>query len=268
VNSFAHDSAELARTYDRLSDSQFEGGKRLCERLELQAGQPVLDVGCGTGRLARWVAEKVGAGNVFGIDPLPERIAIARTQGAGVSFEVGQAEDLGAFGNQTFDAVCMSAVFHWVKDKPKALGEVQRVLRPGGRLGITTYPRELRLTGTTARVCGLVLTNEPYRSRINLADIAVAQSGANVTDLISMLAFAGLEILELHVVRRTSQHASGADAVDFLQSSSFGNFLRMVPDDLQASFRADVAAAFEARKGPDGIVMNDHGVLAVATRLE
>src|SRR5271166_3089920 len=123
MTSLSHDTSHLAETYDRLSDSQFEGGKRLVERLGLKAGDRVLDVGCGTGRLARWIAERVAPGGaVVGIDPLVERVA---------------------FASESFDAVCMSAVFHWVNDKPKALNEARRVLRAGGRLGVTTLPREL-----------------------------------------------------------------------------------------------------------------------------
>ena len=131
MTSFEHDNSRLAETYDRLSDSQFEGGKRLVERLGLKVGDRVLDVGCGTGRLARWIAQCVGPeGSVVGIDPLIERIAIARARAEGISFDVGQAENLSAFAGESFDAVCMSAVFHWVSDKPKALREVRRVLRP------------------------------------------------------------------------------------------------------------------------------------------
>src|SRR5438105_795941 len=73
--SFAHDSPQLAQTYDRVSDLQLEVGKRLVERLELEVGARVLDVGCGTGRLARWIGERLGPkGSIVGIDPLEDRI--------------------------------------------------------------------------------------------------------------------------------------------------------------------------------------------------
>src|SRR5262245_28727188 len=118
TTSFEHDSRDLAETYDRVSDQQFEGGKRLVERLGLKEGAHVLDVGCGTGRLAQWIAERVGTtGVVAGIDPLDERIAIARSRSSVVRFEVGQAEDLGAFEDASFDLVCMSSVLHWIEDK-------------------------------------------------------------------------------------------------------------------------------------------------------
>ena len=124
TTSLTDDTRQLAETYDRMSDSQLESGKRLVERLGVAAGDRVLDVGCGTGRLARWIAERVGPkGSVVGIDPLPDRVAIARAHGDGITFEVGQAEDLGAFGEGSFDVVCLSAVFHWIEDKPKALRE-------------------------------------------------------------------------------------------------------------------------------------------------
>src|SRR5262249_8757268 len=144
TTSFTDDTSQLAETYDRISDFQFEGGKRLVERLNLQAGERVLDVGCGTGRLAHWIAERVGpTGSVAGIAPLAERIALATARADAITFAVGQAEDLGAFADESFDAVTMSAVFHWVADKPRALAEIRRVLRPGGRLGVTTIAGEL-----------------------------------------------------------------------------------------------------------------------------
>jgi SAM-dependent methyltransferase len=168
TTSFEHDSRNLAQTYNRVSDLQFEGGKRLVERLGLDEGARVLDVGCGTGRLAHWIAERVGTkGAVTGIDPLEERIQIARSHGGAVRFDVGQAEDLGAFEDGSFDAVCMSSVFHWVADKAKALAE--STSRPATRraLGVTTLPHELSRAGTVASF------SSPPRARLTpVASIA------------------------------------------------------------------------------------------------
>src|SRR5262249_11056465 len=164
----AHDSRHLAETYDRVSDLQFEGGKRLVERLALDEGSRILDIGCGTGRLTRWIGERLGpSACVVGIDPLEERIGVARSHGGAVRFEVGQAEDLGAFEDASFDAVCMSSVFHWVSDKTKALAEIRRVLRPGGRLGVTTNPHELARAGTVALVLQPLLQRPPYAGHVD-----------------------------------------------------------------------------------------------------
>ncbi|MGH7438843.1 MAG: class I SAM-dependent methyltransferase [Polyangiaceae bacterium] len=264
--SFDHDSRDLAETYDRVSDYQFDGGKRLVERLGLKAGQRLLDVGSGTGRLAGWIAGIVGPDHVTGIEPLSERVAIARKRVPGVTFEVGQAESLGAFADATFDAVCMSAVFHWIGDKPRALAEAKRVLRPGGKLGLTTVVKELRAASSMTRACVQLFSREPYVGKVAPTGLSMAQVGATVTDLLSMLTFAGLEVLELHVIQRTHVHPSGDAVVDFADSSSFGNFLKMVPDELRASFRRDLAAIFESARGPDGVAMRDHGMVVVAER--
>jgi len=268
TTSFEHDSRNLAQTYDRVSDLQFEGGKQLVERLGLDEGARVLDVGCGTGRLTHWIAERVGTkGAVTGIDPLEERIQIARSHGGAVGFEVGQAEDLGAFEDASFDAVCMSSVFHWVADKPKSLAEVRRVLRPGGRLGVTTSPHELARAGTVRRVLEPLLARGPYAGRVDHSKLTFAKGGCTTTDLVLLVLQSGLELVELHVMQNTQTHASGEALVAFIEASAFGTFLRPIPEDLRSPLRADLVAAFDAQRGPEGVALRNWGVLFIATRV-
>jgi ubiquinone/menaquinone biosynthesis C-methylase UbiE len=268
TTSFTHDSRHLAETYDRVSDLQFEGGKRLVERLGLKEGARVLDVGCGTGRLAHWIAERVGTkGAVAGIDPLEERIHIARSRGGTVRFEVGQGEDLRAFEDESFDAVCMSSVLHWVADKAKALAEVRRVLRPGGRLGVTTSPQELARAGTVGLVLEPLLARAPYAGRVDISMLTFANRGCTTTDLVSLVLESRLELVELHLMQRTHTHASGEALVDFIEASAFGTFLRPVPEELRPSLRADLIAALDAQRGPEGVSARGWGVLFIATRV-
>jgi ubiquinone/menaquinone biosynthesis C-methylase UbiE len=248
TTSFAHDTSRL-------------------ERLELKPGARVLDIGCGTGRLAHWVAEQLGPeGHVVGVDPLRERIALARERAGRFTFQVGQAGDLHAFDADSFDAAWMSAVFHWVSDKPKALAEIRRVLRPGGRFGATTMSRELTGASTITQVLIPVLQRSTYAERVNLSGIHALANRETLTETVNMIVASGLELAELHVGQRSRTHASGTEVVDFVEASSFGNFLRIVPADLRASFAADLAAAFEAQRGPEGIAVRDFGVLFVARK--
>jgi hypothetical protein len=91
--------------------------------------------------------------------------------------------------------------------------------------------------------------------------------GYTSTDLVSLVLETGLELVELHVTQRIRRHARGEDLVHFLEASSFGNFLRIVPEDLRPTLHADLAAAFDSRKSAEGVVVRDWGVLFVATRV-
>jgi hypothetical protein len=110
------------------------------------------------------------------------------------------------------------------------------------------------------------LRRAPYAGHVDLSALTFVERGCTSTDLISLVLEAGLELVELHVTQRIHRHASGEDLVHFLEASSFGNFLRIVPEDLRPTLRADLAAAFDARKSADGVLARGWGVLFVATR--
>lgn len=266
ATSFAYDTRELAETYDRVSDAQLESGTELVRRLGELEGARVLDVGCGTGRLARRIADFVGpSGRVVGLDPLPERIAIARAHAHDIQFEVGRAEDLGAFESESFDAVTMSSVFHWITDKPKALAEVRRVLRTGGRLGITTLARELSDVGTLMSAIQRVFERAPYAGRIGRGELT-SRPGQTTTELVSTVVASGLELVELQLLPRLWTFPNGLAVVDFLDSSSFGNLLRVVPEELRSGLVTDLVESFEAHQVDGRIVLEDWMLYLVATR--
>lgn len=98
----------------------------------------VLDVGCGTGVLARAALGLVGeGGHVVGIDPNEGMLAVARRT-PGIVWKQGVAEDL-PFADASFDHVVSQFVMMFVTDRHEAVQEMARVLAPGGRLAIATW---------------------------------------------------------------------------------------------------------------------------------
>ena len=99
------------------------------------AGKRVLDIGCGIGGLDEMLVE-LGASHVTAVDVAAPLIALARRRVADprIAFEVIEPEQALPFANASFDVVFTKDAWLHVIDKRALLGEVHRVLKPGGRL--------------------------------------------------------------------------------------------------------------------------------------
>jgi ubiquinone/menaquinone biosynthesis C-methylase UbiE len=133
------DFGRLAADYDRVRpvDDNWREIFELVVREGDLRGQRVLDCGCGTGRLAKTLAEETAA-RVWGVDPEPAMLRVARLNvPAGVGLKEGRAEAL-PFRDGWFDRAVMWLVCHLV-DRQAAFHELRRVLAADGRLVVVTF---------------------------------------------------------------------------------------------------------------------------------
>jgi len=117
---------------------------RLIEQANIQAGQHVLDLGCGTGTLAIMAKQTQPGAEVVGLDADPDMLKVAKYKSsqlnAPVKFDVGFTNKL-PYPDASFDRVLSSIMIHHLKtpDKETTAPEVFRVLKPGGQLHIIDF---------------------------------------------------------------------------------------------------------------------------------
>jgi ubiquinone/menaquinone biosynthesis C-methylase UbiE len=136
-------SPEFFEIYDRLRERNepVEFASRLHE-YDRFSGQKVLEVGCGNAYTLLRYAEHGAL--VYGIDVTQAAIDICRQRfaqkGRSGDFRVGDAEAL-PYGSDSFDCICSMGVLHHVPHTDRAVSEIHRCLKPGGRVIVMVYHR-------------------------------------------------------------------------------------------------------------------------------
>lgn len=145
-------STSAAEVYESFFvPALFEGwAERVCDAASLKPGETVLDVGCGTGVLARAALSHVSpGGKVTGLDVNEGMLAVAERGTPDIDWRLGPAEAL-PFEANTFDAVVSQFGLMFFEDRVAALKEMWRVLRPGGRLAVAVWDSLDRTPGYAA----------------------------------------------------------------------------------------------------------------------
>ena len=140
--------------YARIGNPLVLIGELLCEAVDLRSGDKVLDVATGSGNTAISAARRFC--EVTGMDLAPESIEHARrradAEGMDITFEVGDAEDL-SYPDASFDVVLSTIGVMFCPNQEQAAGELLRVCRPGGKIGLASWTPE-GFTGSMLRTVG------------------------------------------------------------------------------------------------------------------
>jgi SAM-dependent methyltransferase len=183
-------SGDAAEVYEKCFVPAIFGqwAPRLADAARIASGDRVLDVGCGTGVLARAAADRVAAeAQVTGLDRNAGMLAVARRLRPQIDWRQGDATQL-PFPDGSYDVVVSQFALMYFPDRTAALREMVRVLKPGGRLAVAVwgpYDRAtsyVTLTEITQRRCGRAAAD------VLTAPFALGDKGA----LIDLLRSAGL----------------------------------------------------------------------------
>jgi SAM-dependent methyltransferase len=197
---------DAANAYEALFVPALFGqwAPKVADAVQVQRGQRVLDVACGTGVLAREIARRIGsAGRVVGVDPSPGMVATAKRLAPAIEWREGVAESL-PFPDQSFDAVVSQFGLMFFTDRRQALRDMLRVLTPGGRLAVAVWDS---------------LENMPaYASEVALLERTAGRRAADALrapfvlgtrkDLATLFSEAGVASAEIATHRGTAQFPS------------------------------------------------------------
>jgi SAM-dependent methyltransferase len=194
-------TAGIADTYERvLVPSIFSPwAQEILERARpIGAADRILDLGCGTGIVARRLRERLGGGaRISGVDASADMLAKARALAPELEWREANAMQL-PFPDGSFELVVSQQMLQFVPDRARALAEIRRVLVPGGRLVAATWrPRhEQPLYEILGQIAERHL-GTPDEKRFLLGDEA---------ELRVVLTDAGFSDVRIDVVTRTDQY--------------------------------------------------------------
>ena len=139
TNLFSYDTA-VGYKQISLSVEKVDGQMFIKTDVCPQAGDAILDLGCGTGELSAYLAELVGPeGKVVAVDPDKERLLLAQ-QSYGdlknLSFVEGSASNFPGIDSESYDIIFSNHVIHWITDKHEVFKDMFGSLKSGGKIAI------------------------------------------------------------------------------------------------------------------------------------
>ena len=245
-----------AALYQSSHGFVWEYGRDLLQLLAPQRGEPILDLGCGTGQLTAEIA-RTGA-QVTGADNSLEMIEQARRNFPELRFELADARSLPFCGE--FDAVFSNAALHWVPDPDAAAASIARALKPGGR-----FVAELGGKGNNAAVL-----EAAFRA---LADLGVPERARrnpwyfpSVGEYTPLLERHGLEVTFAALFDRPTRLEGGATGLADWITMFGARLMASLPRDQRPEFIRRLEQYAAPRLFRDGVWIVDYWRLRVAAR--
>ena len=239
-----------ASRYHRISEPQFDWGVRVIARLNPAAGERILDLGCGTGRLTLEIhdAARNGPGlAVVGLDRSGAMLAVARAALAQTPQPIAYVQGDGAAlpFTDAFDAVFSAATLHWIHDHRSVFRSVFTALRPGGRF-VAQCGGQGNLTRMLEHAAVLMASPDyaayfrDWREPWNFAD---AESTA------ARLRAAGFAAVDTWLEEAPVDLVNADVYAEFVSCVCIRHHLERLPLDLRQPFARDLTAA-SARDTP------------------
>lgn len=248
---------QVAEDYDQSGVDFFQPiAERLTSALHVQAGERAVDVGCGRGAVTLRLAAAVGdSGQVSAVDAAPSMVALTREAAeraslGNISVEVMDATAM-RLPQGSFDVLASSLVLFFLPEPEAALGDWLRLLRPGGRAGITTFGDQ---DETWRKIDALF---KPYLPQQMLDARTSGSNGPFASDaaMEELMRSAGAD--EARTVRQDLpvQFADAEHWRAFSMSTGQRAMWRFVPDDEQPALFAAAAALLDQIRDASGAIV-------------
>ena len=246
-----------AAKYHRISDPQLAWGRAVAARLAPAAGERILDLGCGTGRLTDEIAQVPGI-IVVGLDHSAAMLAQAR-RGVRRGSDRGQTGvRRGSDEGQTpsrrphyvrgdgaalpfasaFDVIFSAAVFHWIPDHDQLFRSVYEALKPGGRL-VAQCGGARNLDRLYGRARALMQSDE-YRQ--HFSGWTNFNHFENVADTEQRLHRAGFDDLDVSLVSSPVTFDTPAAFSEFVAAVCLRHHLDRLPEGARDRFLGQITA--------------------------
>lgn len=240
-----------------------EWAQDLVTAAHVQVGERVLDVGCGTGVVARRTAQAVGTtGKVVGLDVNESMLSMAQQLAPALEWRQSDAASM-PFADAEFDVVLCQQGLQYFPDRTAALCEMARVLAPGGRLALSVWLSLERRPFFLA----LVAAVESHLRTEEAASFRGSMGFIEAEALRSLVTAAGFRDVHLRLEIKMGRHPSPEEFVlGALAASPLAGAVSAMPDTARTAMVHDVIQSLRAQSYIDdgglAVPMEGHVVTA------